>query len=307
MRTPLSLISRREFVTLATVSAVASRTTLYSRVALPQVSITAQAVVDRIKQTIGVEWKTETVDTFKAGDPSVVVKGIAVSAMPTMDVLRLAVKGGANLVITCEPAFYSKSDTASPPAGRGGGTVPVDSIFAAKNEFIRKEGLVIWRFSDHWRGRKPDPLAIGLTDALGWSALRGANDPARVTMPAITLDTLASDLKRKLNARGGIRVIGDSQLRVRKIGLLPGTTPIQAALTLLPDVDAVIAGEVREWETAEYVRDKITSGEKKSLILLGRVVSEDPGMNVCAQWVKTIVPEVPTMWIPVGDPYWRPI
>src|SRR5438552_14887004 len=108
--------------------------------------------------------------------------------MATMDVLQQAVKGGANLVITCEPTFYSKSDSASPASGRGGGTAAVDRIFAAKNEFIKREGLVIWRFSDHWRQRKPDPLAIGLMDALGWSALRAANDPARATIPAITLD-----------------------------------------------------------------------------------------------------------------------
>ncbi len=94
---------------------------------------------------------------------------------------------------------------------------------------------------------------------------------------------------------------------MRRIGLLPGTTPIQAALELLPEVDAIIAGEVREWETVEYARDKVTAGEKKSLILLGRVVSEDPGMNVCARWLTTVVPELPTGWIRVGDPYWRPI
>jgi hypothetical protein len=60
-------------------------------------------------------------------------------------------------------------------------------------------------------------------------------------------------------------VVGDPQLKVQKIGLLPGTTPIQAALSLLPSVDAVIAGEVREWESVEYVRDKVTAGEKKAL------------------------------------------
>jgi len=54
---------------------------------------------------------------------------------------------------------------------------------------------------------------------------------------------------------------------VQKFVLLPGTTPIQSALTLVSDVDAIIAGEVREWETAEYVRDKITSGEKKMTAL----------------------------------------
>jgi hypothetical protein len=30
-------------------------------------------------------------------------------------------------------------------------------------------------------------------------------------------------------------------------------------------------------------------------------------MNACAQWLKTIVPEVQTTWLPVGDAYWRPI
>src|SRR5262249_51044865 len=148
---------------------------------------------------------------------------------------------------------------------------------------------------------------LGLTDALSWSKFRAADDPARVTLPAVTLAALASNLKNKLNARGGIRVVGDPQLKVQKIGLLPGTTPIQAALRLLPSVDAVIAGEVREWESVEYVRDKVTAGEKKALILLGRVLSEDPGMNACAQWMKTIVPELSTTWIPVGDPYWRPL
>ena len=121
-----------------------------------------------------------------------------------------------------------------------------------------------------------------------------------------TLEALVSDLKKKLNSRGGIRVIGDPRLRVAKVGLLPGTTPVQSALSLFPLVDAIIAGEVREWETVELARDKVTAGERKSLILLGRVVSENPGMNECAKWLKDVVPEVRTTWIPVDDPYWRP-
>jgi putative NIF3 family GTP cyclohydrolase 1 type 2 len=111
----------------------------------------------------------------------------------------------------------------------------------------------------------------------------------------------------RLKARGGIRVVGNPELKIEKIALLTGTTPIQSALQTLPGVDAIIAGEVREWESVEYARDKVAASEKKALILLGRVVSEDPGMNVCAQWLRTIVPEVATAWIPVGDPYWRPV
>jgi putative NIF3 family GTP cyclohydrolase 1 type 2 len=270
-------------------------------------TITAQEIVDRIKQKIGAEWKTDTLDTFKAGNPGTRVHGIAVTAMATIPVLRQAVVVGANFVITCEPTFYSKSDAAVPTVGRRGGPpAPPDPVLTAKNEFIKNNGLVIWRFSEHWRQRNPDPFAIGLADALGWRK-RAADDPSRLTIPAVTLESLAYEVKSRLKARGGIRVIGDRQLKVQKIGLLPGTTPIQFALNLVPAVDAVIAGEVREWESVEYARDKVAAGDKKSLILLGRVVSEDPGMNMCAQWIKTVVPEIAPRWIPVGDPYWRAV
>jgi putative NIF3 family GTP cyclohydrolase 1 type 2 len=120
------------------------------------------------------------------------------------------------------------------------------------------------------------------------------------------LDALASHVKKSLKSRGGIRIVGDPELRIRKIAFLPGSTPIQAALQTLPGVDAIVAGEVREWETVEYVRDTVALGGKKSLILVGRIVSEGPGMESCAQWLKTIVPEVKSTWVSVEDPYWRP-
>ena len=74
----------------------------------------------------------------------------------------------------------------------------------------------------------------------------------------------------------------------------------------LPECDAVLAGETREWESVEYAHDTVASGQKKGLIMVGRVLSEDPGMNVCAEWLKSMVPEVPVRWLPAGDSYWRP-
>jgi len=29
-------------------------------------------------------------------------------------------------------------------------------------------------------------------------------------------------------------------------------------------------------------------------------------MRLCADWLKTFIPEVPLDWIPAGDPFWRP-
>ena len=42
------------------------------------------------------------------------------------------------------------------------------------------------------------------------------------------------------------------------------------------------------------------------MILVGHWVSEDQGMRLCADWLKTFVTEVPVAWIPAGDPFWRP-
>jgi putative NIF3 family GTP cyclohydrolase 1 type 2 len=297
----MKTISRRKFVALTTAAGFAAPVVLQSRAAP-----TAQELVDRIKQKLGIDWKAEGIDTFKAGDPMTPVKGIATSAMATLDVLKQVVRAGANFVITCEPTFYSRTDAAAPPGGRRGVPAAPDPIFAAKNEFIKNNQLVVWRFSDHWRQRTPDPLGIGLADALGWGKLRAADDPRRIDISRTTLEALVSDLKKKLNSRGGIRVVGDPRLSVVKVGLLPGTTAIQSALNLFPLVDAIIAGEVREWESVELARDKVTAGERKGLVLLGRVVSENPGMNECAKWLKDVVPEIRTTWIPVDDPYWRP-
>lgn len=309
---PMHLVSRREFIALTASGLAVTPLALMARPV--HSAVTAQEIIDRIKKNLGVEWKPETVDTFKAGDPSTTVTGIVTTALASLAVLGQAVKAGANLVITCEPTFFARADSPTPPARRGLGgngvppepppVPPSDPVFSAKDAFLKKNNLVVWRFSDHWRLRTPDPFAQGLSDALGWQKF--AADPKHVSIPQTSLDALVAHVRKSLKSRGGIRIVGDPQLRVENVALLPGSTPIQASIETLPGVDSIIAGEVREWESVEYVRDTVALGGKKALILVGRYVSEDPGMQVCAEWLKTIVPEVASTWISAGDPYWRP-
>ncbi|MFP5250408.1 MAG: Nif3-like dinuclear metal center hexameric protein [Acidobacteriota bacterium] len=312
-------ISRRNFVVLAASGLVAAPLTL--RAVSGRGPVTAQQIVDRIEKQFGAAWKPNSGDTFKAGDPSTVVTGIATTALATLDVLGQAVKAGANLIVTCEPAFYSHADTPAPSVrrrfqrGADGkfvllppppGPPPTDPVFTAKQNFIKKHNLVVWRFSENWRLRTPNPYAQGLAAALGWAKYARAGDPAQVSIPESSLQALALHVKASLHARGGMRIVGHPQLKVRKVAFLPGSTPIQASLETLPEVDTVIAGEVREWESVEYVRDTVDLGGRKALILVGRIVSEEPGMRVCAQWLNTLVPEVKSTSISAGDPYWRP-
>jgi len=207
-----------------------------------------------------------------------------------------------------------------PRPGRGGGagagagaapggapTPPPDPVVAGKRAYIDQHKLVVFRLNEHWNARKPDPRGIGLATLMGWTRYKASDDGLRYDIPPMTLDALASLLKKNLGIRGGIRAIGDPTNRVTKVGLLPGFTPIQAALALLPNVDLVIAGEVQEWESATYAQDVAYAGIKKGFISVGRVVSDAPGMQVCADWLKTLVPEVPVKFISAGDPFWRPL
>jgi hypothetical protein len=142
--------------------------------------------------------------------------------------------------------------------------------------------------------------------ALGWSNRLDAPDGNRYAIRAASLGTLAGEIKKKLGSRGGMRVVGDPQTRVQTVALLPGSTPIAAALDTLPAVDVIVAGEVREWESVEYARDVAFSGQRRGLVLVGRVVSEEGGMSECAGWLATLVSEVPVRHVAAGDPYWRP-
>jgi len=307
-------LSRRQFVALTATGVATVPLMLRAR----SLGVTAQEVVERIRKNVGAEWKPGTVDTFKAGDPATVLAGIATTSLASLDVLERAVKAGANMIVTCEPTFFSRADSPIPPVrplfgmrsagGRNAAETPPlpDPVFTGKSDFIRKHNLVVFRLFDQWRLRTPDPFASGLAGMLGWTKFMSPDDPKRVRIPETSLDALVMHVKRSLHSRGGIRVVGDPQLKVQRIGFLPGSTPLRASIGMLPGVDAIIAGEVREWESVEYVRDTVALGGKKALILVGRIVSEDPGMQVCAQWLKTIVPETAATWISAGDPYWRP-
>jgi putative NIF3 family GTP cyclohydrolase 1 type 2 len=309
----MTRLSRREFAALAASGVAVLRSG--SAPALAQAPITAADVIERIRKSLGVEPKADTVDTLKAGDPATTITGLVTTALASLAVLRQAVDAGANLVLTCEPAFYGRSDAREAPAGRGGGRggaspppspPPADPVYAAKNAFIDKHRLVVFRLCDGWRLRRPDPFVQGLAAALGWADRQAASGTSRFEIPAVSLATLAGQVKAGLGSRGGIRVVGARETRVQRVALLPGSTPLAAALDALPAVDALVAGEVREWESVEYVRDVVASDRKKGLILVGRIASEEGGMRACAAWLGTVVPEVPVRHLASGDPYWRP-
>lgn len=263
--------------------------------------LAAREVISRIQARVGVPWQAETVDTFKAGNPDEPVTGVAVTMMATMDVLERAAASGKNLVITHEPTFYNHLDKLDVLPEKEN-----DPVLAAKLAFIAEHHLVVWRFHDHWHRRTPDGIEAGMAHALGWEKQQDPENQYLFAVPETTLESLAADLKKKLDVHV-LRVVGDPHLKIKKVALVPGASGLQKETLALErnDVDALVTGEPREWETVEYVADAVTQGKHKALIILSHIPSEQAGMEECTRWLKTFVSEVPVEFVPAKDPFWR--
>jgi hypothetical protein len=124
-------------------------------------------------------------------------------------------------------------------------------------------------------------------------------------IPSATAEQTVALIRKNLNLRGGLRAVGDPQAKVRRVMLYPGMMTPDVMIKYFGQVDMLIAGEVREWECTTYAGDMNSAGEKRSLVTIGRVASEDPGMRACAAWLKTFVKGVPIQWVSSGDPFWR--
>jgi putative NIF3 family GTP cyclohydrolase 1 type 2 len=261
--------------------------------------LTAGDVVERIRGHVGVPWRPQTVDRILAGNADIAVKGIAVTMMSTLDVVERAAAAGKNMIITHEPTFYLHQDTTEDIQG--------DPTLKYKLDFIRDHDIAIFRFHDHWHAHQPDGIATGMMQELGWDKNVDPADPKRFTFSGEPLTEFCRQMQTRLNDRS-MRVVGDPAMPVKRVVANWGYASRLPAIPLFarPDVDVLVIGETREWELVEYAQDSITAGNRKALIVLGHVVSEQGGMKYCTEWLKTFLTEVPIEFVPAREPFWSP-
>ena len=162
---------------------------------------------------------------------------------------------------------------------------------------------MVWRFSDHWNARQPNESATALAAALGWSN-RLADAEQIYQLPETSLGDLVAHVRNRLGVLGGLRMIGKPGMRVRTVAISLGSTAVTGAVLNLRRADVVLTGEPREWEAVPYVLDTWSTDRGKGLIAVGRNVSETPGVQACATWIRSLVPEVRVEAIAAVDPYW---
>jgi putative NIF3 family GTP cyclohydrolase 1 type 2 len=100
-----------------------------------------------------------------------------------------------------------------------------------------------------------------------------------------------------------LRYIGDPSQSCSKILVMPGAAGGRRQILSMSreKPDALLCGEIAEWETAEYVRDARTKGEKLALIVLGHIASEEPGSAYMARWLQNKFPDIKVTHVPAGN------
>ncbi|MCY4232383.1 MAG: Nif3-like dinuclear metal center hexameric protein [Bacteroidetes bacterium] len=263
---------------------------------LPKKELTIQDVINLIMdETTHIQMES-TVDTIKSGDPTQPVRAIFTTFMATQSIIDYAVRQGVNLIITHEPTFYNHLDETQ--------WLENNQVYQKKRKTLEENGIVVWRFHDSWHGHQPDGILTGALKMLGWEAYSESMQPHVCQIPSISLAELSQFLKVRFSAQR-IRVIGDSGMLCSRVGLLVGAASGQRQIDMLSEVDVLVVGEVREWETTEFVRDANWQGDQpKGLIVLGHALSEEPGMKWLAEWLTPRLPSVIVAHQPSGDPFY---
>jgi putative NIF3 family GTP cyclohydrolase 1 type 2 len=291
--------NRKDFISAAfslSALAVLPKMVTASGLFYPKEAMTVQQVIDLILKNIpGAPFK-QTVDTIKAGSGDQMVTGIVTTMFATVEVIEKAAKAGANFIIAHEPTFYNHQDDTK--------WLEADNVYQYKMALLEKYKIAVWRFHDYIHAHKPDGVMAGVLSSMGWEKYMNADKPYLVNVPPASLQSIISATKKNLGI-GHVKYIGDPAQSCARIGFIPGAaggrTQINALITEKPDL--LIVGELNEWETSEYIRDLRASGGKTALLVLGHIVSEEPGLEWLVKWLKPQVPGIPVTHIPSGDAF----
>jgi len=236
----------------------------------------------------------ETVDTLKAGDPDMKVKGIVTTMFATIAVIRNAVDLGANFIIAHEPTFYNHTDDTA--------WLQNDKVYQFKTALLKQHNIAVWRNHDYIHRLVPDGVTIGVLDKLDWKKYAEKESFNILSLPPVTLKELIHHAKAKLNIEK-VRYVGDPLQKCKRVLLMPGAAggqrQIQAIERVKPDV--LIVGEIQEWETAEYVRDALAKGDNLSLVVLGHIASEEAGSEFMLSWLKEKIPGIKATHVPSAN------
>ena len=247
---------------------------------------------------VGIPWRTQTVDNIIAGSPNTGHRDrdnhdgecwTYASVPPKTARTWLSLTSLRSFLIRIELIIFER-------------TLPIgsSSTFSTSTTWSCSTFTIT---GTDVTGRHRDRHVAGI----GLGEISGRETQSYSRFRQCRLPGLPSNIESKLKIRT-MRVLGDPKLHVRRVLASWGNVSLMPGVPFVarPDVDVLIVGETHEWELVEYVQDAIASGQKKALIVLGHVVSEQAGLKYCAEWLRGFIKEVPIEFVAASEPFWRP-
>lgn len=261
----------------------------------------ASQVFERIKAAQPASaWNPTGDDRIVFGDPDIPITGLATSFYATLNVLKRAKAAGLNYVIPHENTFYVGNDRWD------ASTVPAtDRVMQAKLAFLRDNKMVVQRMHSHTHSLNGDAIMTGLIRQLGWTSFRQDSVPSSgfVRIPTTSAGELGSLIKGRLHLRT-LRMFGDPSQRVSTVSLSMGQPGIFNKIGTVnwPNADATILGEVREPEVVGFAQD-LAARRRHAVYMVGHLGTEEHGMEIAAEWLRGVFPELAVHYVPAGDPF----
>jgi len=236
-------------------------------------------------------WKADTpLEGLITGSPDMLVSGISTCGMPSVDVLRRTIAAKRN-VILCDghPFYHYDIFWSSLPGLRE--TIKKLPEAALKHRMIEDAGIAIIRVHSAWQATQPTSAARSLARGLNIPVAK--NGAGQDFVIGDIPDTSVARLARHIPGDGK-RLIGNRDWPVSRVAIIPGmATPARLGAALRDQaVNAVIAGEVIEWEGGPYMIDVQGTGRKCALLLMGFANSLDPDAATVAQWARENFPDM---------------
>lgn len=271
--------------------------------------MTVQQIIDRIvsKTKAGPLAYEKTCDRIAAGDPNAEVKKIVTTFMATVEVIKEAVRIGADFIITHEPTWYTGKDDEE--------WCRNDPVYQAKKRLIEENGITIWRFHDHMHQAEKDGIYEGYEKETGWGKYRMEPAPGEEVfgesyiIPKTTLRELADFYKETLHMNV-IQIVGDADMPVERVGVLVGggSMGLRCEAQTMEfmrrrKLDVAVCGDITEWTLTPYVRDSNALGMPMGMLMLGHERSEEWGMKHLVSWLHDIVDGTEVVFVDTKEPF----
>ncbi len=258
-------------------------------------------------------------DGVKCGDTDRECTGIASALVPTVDVIKRTAEKGYNLLYVHEPTSYLTPDY---PDWRADFTC---DIYEEKMKLAADNGIVIYRDHDHMHAHTPDSIFTGVLKYMGWEDyLVGTHDKVPfgylIEFPeAKTVEEINREFIKK-NEMNGTRYIGRPDDKIKRIAIVGHIYPEAFIPSSEKDgyytdysteiiraiekehIDAIIPGEIIEWNLLSYIRDAISFGKNMACFNIGHYNWEQLGARYAVDWLTEITEgKVPIKYVPNGD------